>query len=159
MERHGVGFMIHAKLLPHLEDITPVSGRLSILQIRGPTPTVLASAYAPTADSTVDEKHKFYDLLAEHLGKIKGKSTLVIAGDFNARLYSRMDLDPTLVGPHILQHEQEVIPRNQQTLESRDLFHDFCLCQGLNIRNTWFEAPQKKLATLRNIGVTETPPL
>ena len=68
-----------------------------------------------------------------------------------------MDLDPTLVGPYILKHDQDDIPRNLQTLESRDFFHDFCLCHGLNIRNTWFEAPPKKLATLRNIGVTETP--
>jgi exonuclease III len=86
---HGVGFAIRSRLVELLED-TPTGVSARLIRMRLPITcnryvTVL-SCYAPTLDSSEEEKDAFYDCLDEELQRIPAADKIVLLGDFNARV-------------------------------------------------------------------------
>ena len=45
--------------------------------------------YAPTEDSTVEEREEFFGILQETVSGLQRKDKVIILGDFNARVRNR----------------------------------------------------------------------
>ena len=60
---HEVGIIISKELLNYVLDVETLSERLMTITLRGKIPVTLASAYAPTAIATAEEKDNFYAAL------------------------------------------------------------------------------------------------
>ena len=56
---HGVGIIIKKELLNYVFDVETISERLMTVTLRGRIPITVASAYAPTAAATTEEKDTF----------------------------------------------------------------------------------------------------
>ena len=86
---HGVGFAIKSRLIDSLEDtptgISPRQMRMRIPITRGRYATLL-SCYAPTLDSSEEEKDSFYECLDGELRRIPPADKIILLGDFNARV-------------------------------------------------------------------------
>ena len=58
------------------------------------------SVYAPTLDSSVDVKDRFYDVLYSTLRRISGNDKIILLGDFNARVGRNRDIFHGVIGHH-----------------------------------------------------------
>ena len=61
----GVGIIIKKELLNYVFDAETISERLMTVTLRGRIPITVASAYAPTAAATTEEKDTFYAALTK----------------------------------------------------------------------------------------------
>ena len=100
--KHGVGFIISPSLRPYVPSFMPLGPRLcSIMVNTSPRPLLVYCAYAPSLvqDAAEDSKRKrdFWDHPSEQTFSVDSPQSLVIVGDFNARLDK--DIDPT--GVHV----------------------------------------------------------
>ena len=103
----------------------------------------VVSAYAPTAKAPPGVKAKFFEELQDGLNSIPAGDTLVVLGDFNARVGRREranDVWRAVRGKHGIGTCNE--PGEQ--------FLEFCSLNNLTIMNTWFEKPQVHMATWKH---------
>ena len=56
--------------------------------------------YAPTFRAEVEEKDRFYNSLREEIARVAADDTVVVLGDFNARVGVRDEAWPREVGVH-----------------------------------------------------------
>ena len=88
---HGVGFAVRSSLLPSLTE-SPVGISERLMSMRNPLTrgrfATLLSAYAPTLDSSDEEKNTFYAVLHSILQHVPRTDKLFLLGDFNARVGS-----------------------------------------------------------------------
>ena len=111
------------------------------------------SVYAPPADHKVEEKHKFYDDLTKTIQEARGM--VYIGGDFNARLYERLEHEKEVIGPYILERKGYITTQDKgkgvgdKTRENRDLFIDFLKTNDLCAINTMIEKEPKKRVTYK----------
>ena len=97
---HGVGIIIRKELKNYILDVETISERLMTITLRGRIPVTLASAYAPTAAATAEDKDNFYEAFRKITHKHKKKGILYVGADLNARLIDPGDYDDG-IGPHI----------------------------------------------------------
>ena len=95
----GVGFAI-SNNLGHINPV-PVNDRLMTARVplNNDVHLTLISVYAPTMQRSPVEKESFYEKLGECIVKAKGDSMIVL-GDFNARVGKDWQSWPTVVGKH-----------------------------------------------------------
>ena len=62
----------------------------------------MISAYAPTMNHTLDEKEQFYEDLRRILKKVSSKDSILLMGDFNARVGNDNQAWPGVLGKHLL---------------------------------------------------------
>ena len=97
----GVGFAVKNHLVSRIEQPTGVSDR--IMKLRLPLAAnrylTLLSVYAPTLVSPEEDITSFYHALRSVISGVSRSESLVILGDFNARVGSDSDTWPSL-GPH-----------------------------------------------------------
>jgi len=152
-EHHGVGIAINKKLIPHLLEIKAHSGRLIEAVFLNTTNVRIVSAYAPHAARPVEEKEHFYETLGELTNQHRHWH-ITIAGDFNAKLTGRKDIETAHIGRRILRGDRprdlELLPDDTQ--QNRELFVQWCIAQDLTAGNTTFQKPDRKLVTYRSPG-------
>ncbi|XP_076032947.1 uncharacterized protein LOC143020415 [Oratosquilla oratoria] len=100
---YGVGFAIKNHIINLLSEY-PVGINERLMQLRlklanNQHVTVL-SAYAPTLDAEDVVKETFYSCLDETIRNIKKEDTLVLLGDFNARVGREYDLWNGIISRH-----------------------------------------------------------
>lgn len=83
----GTGFMISKDTRKLLLGFTPVNERLCSLRLKGKFNNVsIISAYAPTENADEDDKEHFYIILEALIEKVPKYDTILILGDFNAKI-------------------------------------------------------------------------
>ncbi|KMQ85323.1 craniofacial development protein 2 [Lasius niger] len=85
-----------------VSEFEPVNARLTRLRIRGRFNKI--SVYALTEDSMEKDKDEFYIKLAKLREKISKHDTLIIAGDFNAKI-GKERFTEEVTGKHSLHDE------------------------------------------------------
>ena len=104
----GVGFYVAPKALPLVQDFVPFSSRLAALILRTqPHPTILLTVYAPSmlqdAAQDLKRKQKFWETLPDYLLQLPRPATVLLAGDFNARVVKEDLADYSeYIGPAVL---------------------------------------------------------
>ena len=100
-------------------------------------PVTLFSVYAPTLHSSQEVKDAFYDQLQSAVGKVPASDSLVLLGDFNARVGADNASWPSCLGPFGV---GSINDNGQWLLE-------LCMLYSLCITNSYFQTkPQHKVS-------------
>lgn len=123
---------IRSDMLHQLQSI-PVAINARVMsyrcKIQETKPINFISAYAPTMQATDEEKENFYNTLSTVVGAIPADESVVLLGDFNARV-GRDDMAwRGVIGKHGL--------GNMNT--NGEILASFCAAHGLIITNTMFQ--------------------
>ncbi|KAK2710066.1 hypothetical protein QYM36_013665 [Artemia franciscana] len=137
----GVGIMITPKIALGLMDYEAVSDRIVLARLKGHL-TIL-SVYAHIHDIPDHLKDKFYADLQLTLNKIPRKDILVIGGDFNGRIGTRLNDSEWAIINHGL---------GDRCINGVRLIM-FAMLNNLSVANTWF-----KYKPFRNIRNSRTRP-
>ncbi|KAK4875436.1 hypothetical protein RN001_011858 [Aquatica leii] len=79
--------MIDKKIKNKLIEFKKIDGRISYLRIKSAIANIsLINAYAPTEGAAIEEKEVFYNKLQESCEKIPKHDTLIVLGDYNAKI-------------------------------------------------------------------------
>ncbi|KAK2708636.1 hypothetical protein QYM36_014288 [Artemia franciscana] len=97
----GVGIIMTPKIASGLLDYEAVSDRIVMARLKGQSNNLkILSVYAPIRDAPGHLKDKFYADLQLTMNKIPRKDILVIGGDFNARIGTRLNDSEWAIGNH-----------------------------------------------------------
>ena len=100
----GVGFAIKNSLSNELSEI-PVAVDERLMTLRIPLPKssglFIISAYAPTMTNSEEIKDRFYENLRKILLKVSPIDSILLLGDFNARVGSDSKIWPNVIGNHL----------------------------------------------------------
>ena len=130
VSREGVGLMITQPILQCLQSFEAISPRLLTAKFKMKEGIVnLIQAYAPTTSHSESVSDEFYDDLQLLIQKIPKKETLIILGDFNAKLGTDHDTWAPTLGKFGLGSINE---RGEKLLE-------FCTLHKLVVCNTQFQ--------------------
>ena len=135
---YGVGFAVKNSLLNMIEPGEVGTERILTLRLHTTDgPVSLISVYAPTLHSTQEAKDEFYDQLQSVIQKIPTTESLLLLGDFNARVGVDHASWPRCLGRFGIGNMNE----NGQRLLELCTLHDLC------ITNTFFQTkPQHKVS-------------
>lgn len=85
--QYGVAFMVMKKLKHLVLDFKPINERLAYMRIEmKPFNLSLLNVYAPTETAEEEVKNGFYEKLETEYEKIPKEDTIIVLGDFNARI-------------------------------------------------------------------------
>ncbi|KAI5728841.1 hypothetical protein M8J77_021978 [Diaphorina citri] len=128
IRRRGVAVILEQKISNLVKSVHMISERIIAIKINSsPVNTLIVQCYAPTLDSSDEEKTKFYDDLRTSLEHKHFQDILVMMGDFNGKVGDKRINN--IVGPHGL---------GDINSSGQDLIN-FCSENDLFIANTWFE--------------------
>ena len=88
-----------------VHDVQPINERIITITLNSTIPITFIGTYAPTAAATIEEKIQYYDTLKATYNKHKNKHTTHIAGDFNARVQTKLHEDEACIGAHTFNKE------------------------------------------------------
>ena len=113
----------------------------------------IIDGYAPKSNKPTEETKFFYDGLEQLIHRLQSIHIIIIMGDFNSRLHSRLENEKAMVGPHVFGRGEEFAQQQSQTtIESRDLFTQFCLGNELIVTNAFYQKPYKNDCTYREMS-------
>ena len=96
-----VGIIMTSKIASGLMDYEEVSDRIVMARLKGQSNNLtILSVYAPIRDTPDDLKGKLYADLQLTLNKMSLKDILVIGGDFNAKIGTRLNNSEWAIGNH-----------------------------------------------------------
>ena len=153
----GVGFYVAPKALPLVQDFVPFSSRLAALILRTqPHPTILLTVYAPSmlqdAAQDLKRKQKFWETLPDYLLQLPRPATVLLAGDFNARVVKEDLADYSeYIGPAVLPTDS---PFDEST--NYAFLVEFMIAQDFILASSKFNRPKSKLVTYREINSSPT---
>lgn len=101
--QHGVGFAIRNRILEEYNEVpTGINERMMMyrLQTGKDKPINLLSAYAPTMQATEEIKEQFYGKLDELASQVPANESLIVLGDFNARVGRDHEAWNGIIGRH-----------------------------------------------------------
>ena len=101
-EKRGIGIAVAKKMMPFIQDIEAISGRIMTITIKGAPDYTIINTYSPHADYALNEKEKHYEALQKTIAEIPCKNWWMMAGDFNARLYDTTHLPKACFGPYTI---------------------------------------------------------
>ena len=151
----GVGFFVPAKTLPLVFDFIPFSSRVAALLLRTqPLPTVILTIYAPSMlqDSSQDLilKKIFWDELPKFLQQLPRPATIVLAGDFNARIVQEdLSTFSEYIGPAVLPTDS---PFDETT--NYAFLVEFLISEDFLLASSKFQRPYSKLVTYKEINAS-----
>ena len=126
----GVGIIMTPKIASGLLDYEAVSDRIVMARLKGQSNNLtILSVYAPIRDAPDHLKDKFYADLQLTMNKIPRKDILVIGGDFNARIGTRLNDSEWAIGNHGL---------GDRCINGVRLLM-FAMLNNLSVANTWFK--------------------
>ncbi|PIO69788.1 endonuclease/exonuclease/phosphatase family protein [Teladorsagia circumcincta] len=116
----GVGFIVSPELSKHVLSVTFHGHRLAVLtaSLSRDVQITVIQVYEPTADSDEEEHDDFYDQLEELIRR----GTVVVMGDFDARIGSRR-AGEVYIGPHSAEERNEAGQRLANFCELHHFFH------------------------------------
>ena len=135
---HGVGFAIRNNIIPFCETPVAITIRLMTLKVHTTKgPLTLFSVYAPNLQADDEDKNNFYQELEQEIEKVPETETLIILGDFNARV--------GILGKHGIGN----MNHNGQ------LLLEVCANQNLCATNTFFAEKYrgKHLGSIRDLDI------
>ena len=128
-KRNGTGFLVHKSLKDNVIAFIPMSDRLSVLKIRTKTSKIIIiQVYFPTTQYPDDEVEELYNKIQNIIDQTPIRDTLIISGDFNAKVGGLKDSHQGIVGHHTTSTANE----RGKTLAN------FCSRNQLCITNTFF---------------------
>lgn len=140
---HGVAICVKSNLIKKgvVSEPTCVNERIMSLEIleKG-TKTVFICCYAPTNVDSDLAKDEFYDTLANIIRNIPKSHSIILAGDFNARVGRNYNTWNGVIGQHGTGKENENGLRLLQ----------LCALEDLTITNTWFQQKDKHKNTWKH---------
>ncbi|XP_055378261.1 craniofacial development protein 2-like [Condylostylus longicornis] len=84
---YGTGFMINKKIKSTVMAFEPVNDRISMIRLKGKFCNItIVTAYAPIEDADAEDKDIFYESLSNVCEKVDRYDTLILMGDFNAKV-------------------------------------------------------------------------
>ncbi|XP_055388330.1 uncharacterized protein LOC129616782 [Condylostylus longicornis] len=84
---YGTGFIVNKSIQKGIIGFNPVNERICTLRIKGKFNNIcLISAYAPTEEASETIKEVFYDELSLVCERVSKYDTIIIMGDFNAKI-------------------------------------------------------------------------
>ena len=120
------------------------------ITLRGTNPVTIASAYAPTAVATAEDKDNFYNALTKLTKKFKKKGILYIGSDMNAKLIDPGDGDDG-IGPHIFGQDPNVNREEGQGVEdNRARLQEYLIDTKTTLANTLFPKTPQCLITYKS---------
>ena len=141
-----------------LKDFEQIGGRIMKAEFAAEhNPICIFNVYAPQSHRPVEEKGNFYDKLSEELNKVNDEKVKIVVGDFNARIQGRRAGEEDVIGAEVFGRGNEYLEEyniNQEMLDNRQRFIEFCQVNNLCIMNTMFKKPPKKTCTFRDIGMS-----
>ena len=118
----------------HLRTVEKVSDRIIGAHLEGNPALSIVIGYAPTEGSDKDDKTNFYEQLQDALENIPTHNTVVLLGDFNARIgQDSHTANPRVTGKFTF---------HDQTNENGELLTSFC--ERHNLPPTQFRFPYPK---------------
>lgn len=137
----GVGFLICKNQGTQVKEFSPKSNRLAYLEIQlGQQSIGIIACYAPTEGAEETDKESFYEGLETLIQQKRKQETLIISGDFNARIGAQSkELYPQVVGPYT---DEDTI-----TNDNGERLLDLCQSYGFRIENSYFRKPWRKKHT------------
>ncbi|XP_063593176.1 craniofacial development protein 2-like [Penaeus indicus] len=133
-EQHerGVGIIADSKTSKALLGYWAVSDRILLARFKDIS---IIQAYAPTTKSSDEDIDRFYAQLDQAYSQCKSQDTIIVMGDFNAKVGNeRVD---NIVGPHGLGSRNE----------RGEMLVDWAQTNNMIIGNTWFKQPPRRLWT------------
>ena len=137
---HGIGLAIKTSILKQLPDLpTAINERLMKLRfpLNASQHVTIISAYAPTLTSSDEAKETFYEDLNNLVKDVPSGDTLLLLGDFNARVGTDYTDWKGVLGPHGMGK------MNSNGL----LLLSLCAENNLTITNTLFRQADKYKST------------
>jgi len=151
-EHGGGGFAIRNDLLPCVDIVQAISGRISVSIFNGPTKYTFISCYAPHAGYPESGKSDFYTKLQEVWDSACAEHIRILAGDFNAKLAKVTWEDNRNFGSHILEAPDQMYENMpEKTRENRDLFMNFVESNNLWVANTHYQKREAQACTYYRI--------
>ena len=138
--QRGVGFAVSDRINKQIVNPPTIYSERLIkirLILNKKQHATLLSVYAPTMDSSEEEKNTFYGSLEKAIQMTPRADRLFILGDFNARVGKDADLWPGVLGRFGI----------GKTNTNGDRLLHLCATQSLHITNTNFNLPEKSIAT------------
>ena len=129
------------------------------ITLKGRIPVTVASAYAPTAIATAENKDTFYAEFSKLTNKHTKKGILYVGADLNAKFIDPGDYEDG-IGPHILGVGQPVEREEGQGVEdNRTRLQEHLICTKSTLANTLFPKTPQNLVTYRmDKTIGNTPP-
>lgn len=85
--QRGTGFWTSCSIRDRILGFDPISERICKIRVKGKFNNLsLVCVYAPTEANEEEEKEFFYDTLENVCDKVNKYDTLIVLGDFNARI-------------------------------------------------------------------------
>ena len=152
----GVAIVVENNLVKHILDIEPINDRLMYITSKGTINYCIIATHVPQAERPTEEKEKIYKGIKEITRKNKGKGTVIILGDMNARIQKAANnRERRYIGEHTFEPETcNIHGRSEGITENRNLMIDLCQEFDMRALNTCFRKTKDKLATFREVGTT-----
>ena len=129
----GTGFLIRHSILRNVINFETHNERISKMRLKGKYNNItLVNAYAPTEDKTDEIKEKFYEDLQYVINSIPQSDTIIILGDFNAKLGKEI-VYSSVTGQFTL---------HEETSGNGELLCQFAIGNNLTIMSTQFQHKQ-----------------
>jgi len=85
--KNGVGFACHKDLARSVMGYNPINDRIISIRIQGRQCNItVIQVYAPTSIAVISEHEEFYGMLQQTVDNVPRGDTLIIMGDFNAKV-------------------------------------------------------------------------
>ena len=126
----GVAIYVTEELGVYIKEWKCISERMVLVKLRIREEWLcFVQVYAPTEDSSVEEKEEFFSTLQETVSGLQCKDRVIILGDFNARVGNRRGEWREVNGGC---GEETCNDNGRRLLE-------FCASNGMIISNTWYQ--------------------
>ena len=128
-KRNGTGFLVHKKLKDHVIDFNPISDRIAVLKLKTKvSKIIIIQTYFPTTQHPDEEVEEIYNTIQDIIDRTPTRDTLIISGDFNAKVGGLKDSHPGIIGNHTIGTSNE----------RGKMLANFCARNRLCITNTYF---------------------
>ena len=127
----GVGLVLDRETERAMIGWKPVNDRIITVRLQSRhAKTTLIQVYAPTEDTSEEDKDTFYEQLQDVLNEIPNHDIKVLMGDLNAKIDNKRDGFRDVVGPY---------GSARETNDNGERLLSFCSVNGLIIGNTQFQ--------------------
>ena len=135
----GVAVLLSKATAKSLIGYKPVNDKIITVRLMGQAKNItLIQVYAPTSASTEEELEEFYETLQKEIDSKKRQDILIIAGDFNTKVWRMRNKEENgTVGNAGLGERNE----------RGEIFVDFALANQLAIKNTMYQKHPRRLNT------------